>query len=130
MQQRLESFGGDGEPLVFAHANGYPVGSYRRFLTCLTTRCRVTGYHHRPLWSEESAPAFLDWSCFAGDLVETLEATQAEPVWMAGHSLGAVVSVQAAARHRALCSAARRARPPHVARRLFRLPGGRPCSAA
>lgn len=97
MQQRLESFGGAGEPLVFAHANGYPPGSYRRFLNRLTHDYAVTGFHHRPLWSSGSAPALLDWACFATDLMETLEATQGEPVWMVGHSMGAVVGVQAAA---------------------------------
>jgi pimeloyl-ACP methyl ester carboxylesterase len=98
VQQRLEDFGGEGEPLVFAHANGYPAGGYRQFLGCLARKYDVTGLHHRPMWSTESAPEMLDWNCFAADLEETLEATQTEPVWMMGHSMGAVVSVQAAAR--------------------------------
>ena len=98
MQQRLEGFGGEGVNLVFAHANGYPAGSYRQFLGCLAAHYRVTGIHHRPMWSMESAPELLDWACFADDLVETLEATQSGPVWMMGHSMGSVVSVQAAAR--------------------------------
>lgn len=98
MLQRLEGFGGAGESLVFAHANGYPPGSYREFLGRLASRYRVTAIHHRPLWSSESAPELLDWSCFADDLLETLEATQAGPVWMMGHSMGAVVSVKAAMR--------------------------------
>ena len=34
----------------------------------------------------------------ADDLVETLEATQAGPVWMMGHSMGAAISTIAAAR--------------------------------
>jgi pimeloyl-ACP methyl ester carboxylesterase len=98
MQQRLEEFGGSGEPLVFAHANGYPVGSYRQFVHALTARCQVTGIHHRPMWSPEQPPARLDWSRFADDLVETLEATLEAPVWMMGHSMGAVIAVQAAER--------------------------------
>ena len=97
MQQRLEEFGGSGVHVVFAHANGYPVGSYRQFITALVDRCRVTGVHHRPMWSPEMPPARLNWSRFAEDLIETLEATQDTPVWMMGHSMGAVVSVQAAA---------------------------------
>ena len=106
MQQRLERIGpgerGAGEPaggtLVFAHANGYPVGSYRQFLEGLASEFRVIGYYHRPMWSEESAPELLDWNCFTDDLLETLVATQSEPVWMMGHSMGGVVSIQAAAR--------------------------------
>ena len=97
MQQRLESFGGQGHPLVFAHANGYPVGSYRELLTRLADHYQVTGIHHRPMWSSETAPELLDWNCFAADLEETVAATQSEPVWMMGHSMGAVVSVRAAA---------------------------------
>ncbi len=96
MQQRLEEFGGQGEPLVFAHANGYPVGSYRQLINCLTEHCRVTGFHHRPIWSPEMPPARLNWDRFADDLVETLEATRNEPVWMMGHSMGAVVAAKAA----------------------------------
>lgn len=98
MQQRLEALGGQGEPLVFAHANGYPVGSYRQFLAEIAREYRVTGIHHRPIWSPEEPPALLDWDCFSGDLVDTLAATQSEPVWMMGHSMGAVISLKAAAR--------------------------------
>jgi pimeloyl-ACP methyl ester carboxylesterase len=96
MQQRIEDFGGTGVPLVFAHANGYPVGSYRQLIGALTAHCHVTGFHHRPMWSQEAAPARLDWWRFADDLLETLEATRQEPVWMMGHSMGAVVAAKAA----------------------------------
>ena len=99
MQQRLESFGGSGESIVFAHANGYPVGSYRQFIEALTPHFQLIGYHHRPMWSREMAPTHLDWRLFADDLVETLQATQSGPVWMMGHSMGAVVSAQAAESH-------------------------------
>lgn len=98
MLQRLEPFGGpeSGERIVFAHANGYPVGSYRQFVDVLTGHYHVTGYHHRPIWSQEDAPARLEWQTFADDLVETLDATQDAPVWMMGHSMGSVVAAQAA----------------------------------
>jgi pimeloyl-ACP methyl ester carboxylesterase len=99
MRQRLEEFGGTGEPLVFAHANGYPVGSYRQFIAALTPEYRVTGFHHRPIWSPEMPPARLNWQRFSDDLVDTLQATQDEPVWMMGHSMGAVVAAFAADKH-------------------------------
>jgi pimeloyl-ACP methyl ester carboxylesterase len=98
MLRRLESFGGSGKPIVFAHANGYPVGSYRQFIEEITGHAQVTGFHQRPIWSPEMPPARLNWKRFAEDLIETLEATQDGPVWMMGHSLGAVISTMAAAR--------------------------------
>lgn len=101
MKDRLESFGGRGAPLVFAHANGYPPGAYRQLLEPLTEHCAVTGYRHRPLWqagATQPAPARANWRQFAADLVDTLERSSGAPVWMVGHSLGAVVSMLAAVR--------------------------------
>jgi pimeloyl-ACP methyl ester carboxylesterase len=98
MEDRLESFGGRGAPLVFAHANGYPPGSYRQFLQALAGQYAVMAYRHRPLWSSEPAPLRADWSRFARDLEQTLAGRGGEPVWMMGHSLGAVVSLLAALR--------------------------------
>jgi pimeloyl-ACP methyl ester carboxylesterase len=96
--RRLEEFGGEGEPLLFAHANGYPVGSYRQFIEALKSTFHITGFHHRPIWSPEVPPARLNWQRFAEDLIETIEATQAGPVWMMGHSMGATIATLAAAR--------------------------------
>lgn len=98
MQQRLEDFGGTGAPVIFAHANGYPVGSYRLFLEELAAGYQVSGIHHRPMWSSEVAPYRLNWDCFTDDLLETVAALAQEPVWMMGHSMGGVVSLKAAAR--------------------------------
>ncbi|PLW83201.1 alpha/beta hydrolase [Kineobactrum sediminis] len=98
MQDRLEIFGGSGEPLLFAHANGYPPGSYRRLLDRLAAQYAVTGYRHRPLWSRQPAPVRADWNQFANDLIHTLERSASPPVWMMGHSLGGVVAMLAAIR--------------------------------
>ena len=98
MLRRLEDFGGSGQPIVFAHANGFPVGSYRQFMDCLTGHAVVTGFHQRPLWSPELPPARLNWNRFVDDLIETLEATQQGPVWMMGHSMGAAMATLAAAK--------------------------------
>ena len=98
MLRRLEDFGGSGPPIVFAHANGYPVGTYRQFIGCLRSHAAVTGFHQRPLWSPETAPARLNWNLFVDDLIETLEATQDGPVWIMGHSMGGAVGTLAAAK--------------------------------
>jgi len=102
MEDRLENFGGTGSPLVFAHANGYPPGSYRQFLEPLTAQNRVMACRLRPLWGTDAAPLRADWKLFAKDLVQTLEQQALGPVWMMGHSLGAVVSMLAALRSPAL----------------------------
>ena len=102
MQDRLETFGGSGDPLVFAHANGYPPGSYRQLLELLSAQSHVTAVRHRPLWGEPQPPSRLRWQMFADDLIDTLKATQEAPVWLLGHSLGAVVGLLAAAREPAL----------------------------
>lgn len=98
MQDRFEAFGGTGDPLVFAHANGYPPGSYRQLLELLTTQCRVSAVRHRPLWGEPRPPTRLRWQLFADDLIDSLKGTREAPVWLLGHSLGAVVGLLAAAR--------------------------------
>ena len=98
MQAPVETFGGQGEALVFSHANGYPPGSYRQLLCQLSERYRVCAVRHRPLWGEPHPPRRLRWHLFAEDLIDTLKATQDAPVWLVGHSLGAVVGLLAADR--------------------------------
>ncbi|MFK8048986.1 MAG: alpha/beta fold hydrolase [Halioglobus sp.] len=96
MRQRLEEYGGVGEQLVFAHANGYPPGSYRKFFAPMLDHYEVTGYKHRPLWSNRVPRRRFNWDYFADDLVNTLSALYTEPVWLMGHSMGAVISMTVA----------------------------------
>jgi pimeloyl-ACP methyl ester carboxylesterase len=98
MKDRLDFYGGAGKPVVFAHANGYPPGSYRQFIAPLLDHCQLTAYRHRPLWGEKVPPRRLNWTIFADDLIHTLEAGMDGPVWMMGHSLGGAVSMMAATR--------------------------------
>ena len=99
MQDRLESYGQGKVPVAFAHANGFPPGSYRQFLAELSDRCTIKAYRQRPLWDSKPPPRNLNWSLFAEDLVEFLRHQFDEPVWMMGHSLGGAVAIIAAARH-------------------------------
>jgi pimeloyl-ACP methyl ester carboxylesterase len=96
MQERLEQFGGRGAPLLFAHANGFPPGSYRKFLEPIQDYASVTGYKHRPLWSSRVPRKRLNWNYLADDMIATIKATYREPVWLMGHSMGAVISMIAA----------------------------------
>lgn len=90
--------GGTGRRLFFAHANGFPPGSYRQFIDALGTHFAVRAIEHRPLWSEARPPRRLRWSLFADDLLRALKEHSDEPVWVMGHSLGAVVAALAAQR--------------------------------
>ena len=88
--------GADREIMVFAHANGYPPGSYRVLLTSLAEVFNVYTVDHRPLWIEGEAPKRLAWSIYANDLIDGLAAAFDGPVWLCGHSMGAVISVLSA----------------------------------
>lgn len=117
----LIDFGGTGPVMHFAHANGYPPGCYRAFLEPLTGRYRVLASLMRPLWQPAPDPARLrDWTGFADDLIATLEAdarTREGGVIGAGHSLGAFVTLIAAARRPDLFRALVLIEPPFLLRR-------------
>ncbi|MEQ8263079.1 alpha/beta hydrolase [Pseudohaliea sp.] len=99
MDERIEDFGGEGTPVLFAHANGYPPASYRQFLERLTGSCRVVAVRHRPLWGAPEPPAGrLRWSAFAEDLLDTARATGLERPWLLGHSMGGTIGLLAAGR--------------------------------
>jgi pimeloyl-ACP methyl ester carboxylesterase len=98
----LTDFGGAGEVLHFAHANGYPPGCYRAFLEPFAAHYRVLASHMRPLWQPAPDPAgFRGWTGFADDLIATLEADERVReggVTGVGHSLGGFVTLIAAVR--------------------------------
>jgi pimeloyl-ACP methyl ester carboxylesterase len=96
--QKLISFGGEGNSVraVFAHANGYPPMSYRTLFEALATDIHLQYVEHRPLWDRSPAPRTLPWSSYADDLIATLSRSESEPVWLIGHSMGAVISLQVA----------------------------------
>lgn len=104
--QTLQLFNGaQSEPLsstaptiVFVHANGYPPASYRLLLEPLANWATVYTVEHRPLWSGESAPDRFHWQGYADDLTVTLDRAALGPVWLLGHSMGAVTSMLLAKR--------------------------------
>lgn len=98
LDQRLEVFGGEGEALWLAHANGYPPGSYQAFIDKLTPHYSVTGYKHRPMWAKYRTQDRLSWSQFADDMIQTLEVSGKPSPWVVGHSMGATIAVIAAAK--------------------------------
>lgn len=99
--QTLDQFGDSalaqgGGTVVFAHANGYPPGSYRALLAPIAEEYRLFTVEHRPLWSDEEVPRRLGWQVYADDLIATLDQARLGPVWLVGHSMGAVTGMLAA----------------------------------
>lgn len=83
-------------PIHFAHANGFPAGSYRRLFQELERGYRVLALDqvgHDPLY-----PVGHNWHRLAEQLIAHLEAQADEPVVAVGHSLGGVLSFLAVQR--------------------------------
>ena len=91
-------FGGDGEPVHFLHANGYPPDCYKPLFELLKKEYRVIGMTLRALWGEAKPEELQSWHPLSEDLIQFLSERGAEPVIGAGHSIGAVVTLRAALR--------------------------------
>jgi len=86
------------ETVVFAHANGYPPGSYQALLAPIAQHHDVLTMEHRPLWIGDAAPRTLSWNEYALDLAARIDRDAQGPVWLVGHSMGAVTGIIAALR--------------------------------
>ena len=113
-------WGGQGPVLHFAHANGFPPGTYNSFAALLTDRFHVLGWEGRALWGTrdpcqpcqqrraeyrqrraeyrqhgaECPPAqFRHWRELADDLARFLREINSDGIIGAGHSLGAVTTL-------------------------------------
>jgi pimeloyl-ACP methyl ester carboxylesterase len=86
-------WGGQGPVFHFAHANGFPPGTYRSFVARLTDQFHVLGWESRPLWGAREAAQFRSWRELAGDLERFLNEMGLRGIIGAGHSLGAVTSL-------------------------------------
>jgi pimeloyl-ACP methyl ester carboxylesterase len=92
-------FGGNGYPLHFLHANGYPPACYRELFELLRTDFHVFGMMLRPLWDETRPEDIDDWYSFSEDLRVFLSSYSTEPVIGVGHSIGAIVTLRAALKY-------------------------------
>jgi pimeloyl-ACP methyl ester carboxylesterase len=92
--------GGNGLPLHFLHANGYPPECYKPLLELLKTEYRVFGMHLRPLWEDSNPEEIASWHPLSDDLLRFLASTplSADKVIGVGHSIGATVTLRAALR--------------------------------
>ncbi len=92
-----QDFGGAGQPLHFAHANGYPPEAYRQLLERLSAGYHVLAMRSRALWPDADPHQVQDWRIFADDLERFLdERGIVEGVWGVGHSIGATTTLRLA----------------------------------
>jgi len=92
-------WGGQGPPLHFAHANGFPPGTYSTFVEHLTDQFRVLGMECRALWGTHDPAQFRHWRELADDLARFLTEMNLKGIVGGGHSLGAVTSLFCAVAH-------------------------------
>ena len=82
--------------LFFAHANGFPSGTYGKLFAALGPEFEVRHleqHAHNPQF-----PVTDNWPQLVDELIHHLR-EQPEPVWGVGHSLGGVLHYHAALRH-------------------------------
>ncbi|MDE0853415.1 MAG: alpha/beta fold hydrolase, partial [Nevskia sp.] len=90
----------DRPTLHWAHATGFHARTYRPMLDVLAQDINVLAWDMRG--HGESAQAgvlknFRGWKTYYDDLCAFVESRD-EPIWLAGHSIGATTSIMAAAR--------------------------------
>jgi pimeloyl-ACP methyl ester carboxylesterase len=90
---------GQGPVLHFAHANGFPPGTYHAFVDYLTGHFQVLGMECRALWGTADPTRFHHWREMGEDLARFLGEMGLSEVIAAGHSLGAVASLYCAVAH-------------------------------
>ena len=91
-------YGGDGAPLHFLHANGYPPNCYKPLFDLLKTQYHVFGMLLRPLWDDARIEDLADWHPLSDDLLRFLSSGEHGPVIGMGHSIGGIVTLRAALR--------------------------------
>lgn len=83
--------------LHFAHANGFPFGSYRALFDALPEQFNVIGvdkFGHDPAY-----PVQKGWDKLVEEMVDYIGKHADGPVYAVGHSFGSVLSYMAVCRH-------------------------------
>ena len=81
------------QQIFFAHANGFPSGTYGKLFAALAPEFQVT--HLEQHAHDPRFPADDNWYNLVDELIHHLQ-QQAEPVWGVGHSFGGVLHLHAA----------------------------------
>lgn len=90
-------WGGEGPILHFAHANGFPPGTYRKMFAALVPHFHVVAMEARPMWPEAPVIPLPGWAPLVRDLGDGIRGRGLAGCVGVGHSLGAVCSMLAAA---------------------------------
>lgn len=88
-------FGGTGETLHFAHANGFPPETYRQLIENLTDQFHVVGMKFSPLWPNSNHCEFKNWETAANDLIRFLDEQGLSNIIGVGHSFGGIATLVA-----------------------------------
>ncbi len=96
----VHHLGGDGPPVMVAHATGFHGRCYRRMAEALTPEFSVWALDQRGHGASGKPPGgrFDDWGRFADDLLRVIDAVEPGVAWRGmGHSLGGGVVLLAEA---------------------------------
>lgn len=95
----VHDLGGDGPPLLVAHANGFCGGAYAPFAAELAAHRHVWALDFRGQgWSTPPRDGVFAWDGTADDVLAVVEALGGGPIDAVGHSLGGAALVRAEAR--------------------------------
>jgi pimeloyl-ACP methyl ester carboxylesterase len=98
--QPIYEYGGAGQVIYVAVANGFPPQTYAPLAKPFTTQYRVVSLLPRALWPDEQPPNVLqNWHIVADDLSDALEQYDLRDVIAIGHSFGGIASILAANAH-------------------------------
>ena len=89
----------EGIEAVFYSANGFPLGTYSKFLEQLTSKFKLTCLSPRACWPNiKKPPLQTNWEIYADDLIAFVEQKYNEPIVVIGHSQGATATIIAASK--------------------------------
>lgn len=99
----FDAFGTGRQPAIhFAHANGFPPLTYRRFLSQLQAEGDIVATHLRPLWPDATPASLKSWHGLADDIIRQIDDRGWHGVIGMGHSMGGVATMYASLRRPSL----------------------------
>lgn len=95
MQIPQVEFGGEGQQMHLAHANGFHPMMYDDLLSEFKASCKINAILFKPFWPGSDPQKLKSWNDFADDLITYFDQRGFKNVIGVGHSLGAIVSLLA-----------------------------------